>query len=105
MQNTECFNKLSTHLVLLNCDGEVLGQNNQISNIAWANDKDGNNYLENTFNTGFVDLSSSQQRNIKLCSLDPLFFHPNQLDCDPRKDFMNMSECVFKKSLSERKQL
>ena len=64
MQNTGCFKKLSTDLPLLNCGGEVLGQNNQISNIDWAYDKDCNNYIAITFNTGFVDLSSSQ-RNLK----------------------------------------
>ena len=52
--------------------------------------KDHNNYLENTFNTRFMDLSSSQTEKFKTLQLRSPIFPPNQLDCDPRKDFMNM---------------
>ena len=60
----------------------------------WDSAKDSSNPAENTCNTGFLDLDSSQTEKFQLCSLDPLFLHPKQLNCDPNKELMKMSDSL-----------
>lgn len=100
MQNTgllqEAIDRYSADIndlnAALNC--EVLGQNSHIPSMDWASDKDSSNPSENICNTGFLDNDSSQTEKFKLCSLDPLFYHPKQFNCDPDKELMEMSDSL-----------